>query len=308
MNNQIDNPAWQLGQDYARFGLRRVKNAPPAFLAGYDAWRGRTKSANTYVKKWLGLRWNALQRQRVFNPAIDPAFLRQITEEQCPVSLVTLTQGTQSDSDVSIDRIVNEGGYAPANLMALSQRVNRAKADHSFEKVLELAKREEPAHGLSGLEWVRLAGLMYGAWCQATDASDPYLFPFATIPPFNIFTPTSQVVQMLLLSLFKQPTSAWRENLLRETTQEERGSPALFDDLTQQLRQEQVHVSFLPDIWLRPGVFERFAVWYNGCPELLRERLYILISQRSKQTQAHHEALVDGWHLDSQGYAANNET
>ena len=308
MEAQLDSAAWQLGQDYARFGLRRVKSAPPAFLGGYDAWRGRTKSANTYVKKWLGLRWNALQRQRVFDPAIDPTFLRQITEERCPVSLVTLTQGTQSDSDVSIDRIVNEGGYAPANLMALSQRVNRAKADHSFEEVLELAKREEPAHGLSGLEWVRLAGLMYGAWCQATDASDPYLFPFATIPPFNIFTPTSQVVQMLLLSLLKQPASALQDNLLRETTQEERGSPALFDDLTQRLRQEQVHVSFLPDIWLRPSVFERFAAWYNGCPELLRERLYILISQRSKQTQAQHEALVDGWHLDSQGYAANNKT
>lgn len=306
MEAQLDSAAWQLGQDYARFGLRRAKAAPPAFLAGYDTWRGRPKSANAYVKKWLGLRWNALQRQRIFDPAIDPAFLREITEERCPVSLVVLTQGTQSDSDVSIDRIVNEGGYAPANLMALSQRVNRAKADRSFDEVLELAQREESAHGLSGLEWVRLAGLMYGAWCQATDTPDPYLFPFATIPPFNIFTPTSQVVQMLLLSLFKQPASAWQENLLRETTREERGSPALFDDLAKKLQQEQANVSFLPDIWLRTGVFERFVAWYNGCPDLLRERLYLLISQRSQQTKVGHQALVNSWHLDSQGYAARD--
>lgn len=307
MEAQLDSSAWQLGQDYARFGLRRVKSAPPAFLAGYDAWRGRTKSTNAYVKKWLGLRWNALQRQRVFDPAIDPAFLRQITEERCPVSLVVLTQGTQSDSDVSIDRIVNEGGYAPANLMALSQRVNRAKADRSFEEVLELAQREEPAHSLSGLEWVRLAGLMYGAWCQATNTADPYLFPFATIPPFNIFTPTSQVVQMLLLSLFKQPASSWQDNLLRETTREECGSPALFDELAEQLQKEQVNVLFLPDIWLRPGVFERFGAWFNGCPELLRERLHLLISQRSPQTYNSQQALVNSWHLANQGYAPVRE-
>lgn len=62
-----------------------------------------------------------------------------------------------------------------------------------------MATNGEEQDGLAGVEWMRLCALMYGAWDACHSAGDPHLVPMATYPKLDVFTTSSQFVQLLLL-------------------------------------------------------------------------------------------------------------
>lgn len=126
-NNSI---AFLIGEDYARYGLPQPEESNSAFADGYRYGRtqhSRPKTPDRFVRKWLQVRLNAWRRNRHVDAALTPEFLRAIDVERCPVSGVVLTHGTGADTDWSVDRVDNDGGYTPQNLMLVSTRVNRAK-------------------------------------------------------------------------------------------------------------------------------------------------------------------------------------
>lgn len=101
-----------------------------------------------FERKCLQLRLGAFMRGLPFDADVA----------QRPVTREALSHGEQLGTDWSVDRLNNDGAYAPDNLAVMSTRVNVAKSNRSFEQVPALSEREVPSGGLLPIEWLRLAG------------------------------------------------------------------------------------------------------------------------------------------------------
>jgi hypothetical protein len=201
--------AFDIGWDFARFG--RPMDAASHdldLLTGYAAGREHFLVAqhrpDRFVSKWLQLRVNAFKRRRILSADVDPAYLKRIDCETCPITLMTLTHSALCDSDWSVDRINNDGAYAPGNLVVMSVRANRAKGAKDHGDVVLLAS--QTAHGqteqaerknLSKREWERLRCVMVGA-ADVSDAA-PTLTPLLTRIPEDSRAPLYYVLQQMLL-------------------------------------------------------------------------------------------------------------
>lgn len=141
---------------------------------GYARGLARSaRHADIYLRKLLTLRCNAFTRGIPVSAGLTTKYLQSITVTTCPVSGVALTQGTQGDSDWSIDRLDNELGYLPGNVCFVSSRVNRLKGAMTFDAAIQAAttlllEHEERGYlmdtgnGLLVIEASRLAALMAG--------------------------------------------------------------------------------------------------------------------------------------------------
>ncbi|WP_250486188.1 hypothetical protein [Caballeronia sp. GaOx3] len=212
-----DTIAFDIGWDFARFG-RRMDAAvcSASLLTGYAAGREHFRVAqhrpDRFVSKWLQLRLNAFKRRRILCPDVDPLYLRRIDCDTCPITLVTLTRGALRDSDWSVDRINNDGAYAPGNLMVMSVRANRAKGTKDYRDVVLLASQPadvpivdpERKH-LSKREWERVACVMVGAADVAEAA--PTLKPLLTRIPEDSRAPLYYVLQQMLLHAVARASS-----------------------------------------------------------------------------------------------------
>lgn len=162
--------AFGIGQDCAYYGLPPAEPENAAYMVGYRSASGRSASpADRFVRKWLQVRTNAWRRNRHVDEDFTVQLLRDIDRPTCSVSDVVFTYGTGLDSDWSVDRIDNDGGYTAGNLVLVTVRVNREKGTRSLLELLMLGYSIEdaqltaflpslPSPGqLTDVEWQRLA-------------------------------------------------------------------------------------------------------------------------------------------------------
>jgi hypothetical protein len=172
-------------------------------LAGYRAGRENFRVPqhlpDRFVSKWLQLRLNAFRRRRILDREVTPAYLKMIDCVVCPITLIAMTHSALAESDWSVDRINNDGAYAPGNLMVMCVKANRAKGARGYREIIRLASRsgEGLVLGLSKREWVRLACVMVGA-ANLTE-SGPTLLPLLTRIPEDSRAPLYFVFQQMLL-------------------------------------------------------------------------------------------------------------
>lgn len=197
----------RLGFDFATYGVELWGSA--AALAGVSEGYASRKAERPlrlnhdrrHTRKWLQLRVSALDRKKVVDDAIDADFIAAIDCETCPVTLESLTHGMSRDSDWSIDRLNNNGGYAVGNLVVMSRRANSAKSAKSLIEVVEIAERGEIVGGLTPAEWLRLASLMV-APCVVNDSRLFVAYadlPLATrIPTLSVRLQHQQFQRLLL--------------------------------------------------------------------------------------------------------------
>ena len=262
-----------LGLACARAKLRLDPKAPAIFRDAYQGYRGLRAFPSYYERKWLSLRLSAIKRGMVLALAVNAAFLEQITPKFCPVTLEALDTGSKTPNNPSVDRLVNEGTYAAGNLCMFSIRANQAKADMNFEDVAKIATTME-AHGkLKPIEWMRLASLMYGAWCESVGAEDPHIVPFVTYPSPNLFTTQSQTVQWLLLRHCR--AEVWPDSLQvwLAATHDAGGSVDEFMQMASSMKAALELEEYPPSAWYRPAVFKPFAAWYLQSKECIRPLL-----------------------------------
>ena len=256
-----------LGIAYAQARLKLRSDAPALCQLAFKSFRGQARKEDDYfVRKWLGVRLNAVKRGMVVDPSVTPEFLRYITSDICPVTLEPLDFGTkgQSRMNPSLDRLVNEVGYLAGNICVLSQRANRAKGEMTFEEVVALAQNGDAIHGLEGVEWMRLCSLMYGAWNKAFGQGDPWLMPLAAIPAPGIFMTTPQVVQLLLTRLAQNEDGDADTHRVWHDLTNQAGAPvSRYKDFMQALTQALADEDYEGNAWLHPGVFDAFERWYN---------------------------------------------
>ncbi|WP_184132088.1 hypothetical protein [Paraburkholderia atlantica] len=286
-----------MGALCAQYGFRRDAKAPAELQAAFDAYQGPKSRPRYFFTKWVGLRINAVKRGFVVDSAVTPAMLWEITGTRCPVSHVEFTFKGQSPTNPSIDRLLNNGTYALANLAALAQRINRAKGDKSFEEVVEIAQRDEVVDGLSPKEWARLASLMYGGWSTAT-GEQRLVFPLAVVPPRHLFTPTAQLVQLMFMRWcgtegFDQVRPQLFAQLRACATSA--SSRQSFDRMVKLIFPAIESEQHIADIWLQPALFEAFLEWYRASHEQVESMLKA--THRRLHGDVNEDEIVAAWHL-----------
>ena len=166
---------FEIGWDFAQSGLR----LPPdlhgdiyaSVLTGFGSNLARTGNKLQRIKcspddlalykKILYLRLSAFRRSRSISDELTPAYLRRIQVSCCPVTRATFTHGTGQPTDASVERINNNGGYAPGNICFVSLAANSAKGCLSFTEVAGIAAtvNHQGRDGLTSAQWIRLACL-----------------------------------------------------------------------------------------------------------------------------------------------------
>lgn len=276
-----------LGIAYAQARLKLRSDAPVLCQRAFKSFRGQARKEDDYfVRKWLGIRLNAVKRGMVVDPSVTPDFLRYITSDICPVTLEPLdfeTKG-QSRMNPSLDRLVNEVGYRGGNICVLSQRANRAKGEKTFEEVASIAVRGETASGLEPVEWMRMCSLMYGAWAKAYRNSDPHLLPLAAIPGPGMFMATSQVVQLMLTRLAQGLLeSASAHAMWRELTVTAGAQVHLYNEMMALLESAIANEEHPGNAWLHGDVFTAFEHWYDASHQAVIPHVEGVLLTRTEQ-------------------------
>lgn len=255
-----------LGRASAQARLRLDARGPDAYRKAFEAFRGSKTTPGYFERKRLSLRLSAVRRSMVVDPTVTADFLARITDGRCPVTLDALDTEGRSSRNPSVDRLVNDATYVAGNICVLSMQANRAKADLSFEQVVQIAQAGSPSAGLEPVEWMRLASLMYGAWARAVKHADPYLLPLAATPGRGQFTSTSQVVQWLLM---RDAAAGVDEGIASqrwlELTEQARGASRQFSEFFASLRAALAQEDHPGNAWLHGEVFEGFVRWYGDC-------------------------------------------
>ena len=124
------------------------------YRAGREQFRVQQHLPDRFVSKWLQLRLNAFRRRQILDLEVTPPYLKRIDCATCPITLIAMTHGALSESDWSVDRINNDGAYAPGNLMVMCVKANRAKGARGYRDVIQLASGNAQGAGLGlGRAW-----------------------------------------------------------------------------------------------------------------------------------------------------------
>ena len=292
----------RLGHDLARYRVIGDAEAlPVSVMEGMRAGRGPRSSPDRFERKWLQLRTNAYRRGRIVDERVNAAFLRRIDVAVCPVTRVVLTHGRRLASDWSVDRLNNDGAYAPGNLAVLSTQANGAKGDRRFDEVLLLARAVEATDGLEPVEWLRLASLMLGP-SFATHASAAPVVPLvAPIAPCTVQT-AEQVVQYTITRA--ATTVSTRNALARQLRRSgmERAVMERIDVVVALFHRRAKHIAPCWDAWLLTDLvtaFMKLRATLEGHDWARLARASVAVSAALVLPSAH----IRPWRLDARGYA-----
>lgn len=256
----------KLGHDLFRFRRPMERTALPASvaegIASAEARRPARESADRFVCKWLQLRLNALRRMRTVDDQVTPDFLRRIDVARCPITRVDLTHGLLLESDWSVDRINNDGGYARSNLAVMSVAANKAKGNRSFDEVLDRSQRPRMSDGLLAVEWLRMASLMLGP-CFVDPASRIPLLPLLAVAPCTV-QPAVQVIQYVFTK--GAGPQAGKNALIKQFRPACRGEASLhrLERFAEAMHRALKHATPCWDAWLRPDVMTAFVAWHRA--------------------------------------------
>ena len=166
------NLAFEVGFDHYRFGFpldisRFSDNHRSDVRNGYDAAKFQQvsrKKPDIYEKKLLCIRDRALIKGLAVTITVDDLYREfEKTQGICPVTDIPFTFAENNDTDWSVDRIDNDHGYCPDNIVIVSVIVNQAKSDLDLAGVIKgaLAPHQSETELLSDREWFRMARFYY---------------------------------------------------------------------------------------------------------------------------------------------------
>lgn len=156
----FDHYRYQLPLDISRFGDQHRDEIRNGYAAAKHQ-RVTRKWPDMFEKKWLSIRDRALVKN--LDMTIEAQHLRREFEKTrgiCPVTGVPFTFAENHDTDWSVDRIDNNRGYCPDNIVIVSVIVNRSKSDMDLSGVIKNAldcQRPDEHEGLSTRDWFRMA-------------------------------------------------------------------------------------------------------------------------------------------------------
>jgi hypothetical protein len=155
----FDYYRYQLPLDIARFATQHREEIRNGYLAAKYQQASR-KTPDMFEKKLLSIRDRALVKGlEVMITVKDLMHEYEKTKGICPVTDVSFTFAEKADTDWSVDRIDNDRGYCPDNIVIVSVIVNRSKSNLDLSGLIKgaLGDHSQDEEGLSGREWFRMA-------------------------------------------------------------------------------------------------------------------------------------------------------
>lgn len=303
---------FDIGWDYFSFGM-----SLPGFLAesefglmlrGFSAAKNRRVSqadANRFVRKWLLLRSNAWRRNRVFDSAVTPDFLRYIDVPECPVTEIALTYGTGGPSDWSVDRVNNNAGYSPGNLIIVSALANENKSNFSYEEIKRLAlnkdvplpERQHTMRALTRDEWMRWAAICSHVIVMPDEKIGFDIFPCVAHIPRNIPMNSSAGLQMAIGLFVSRVDSSPLNAILAGIPKVKRRQ--LREVLSR--AQKLSYISSIHGLWLCERLFREFEAFYRGLTKD-EEGLVRKLVVRTMCRKMSLDIDMESWATGSDGY------
>lgn len=326
---------FELGWDYAHYRVeppapygRQSSALRHGLLAGQAAFGKRCLAASPEVRQWLHLRLNAWLRGRSVELfQVTPRYLQQIETRFCPITRVELSNSTARDSDVSIDRVRNDAGYAAGNLAMMSTRANQAKGAHGFADAMVVVRQlaDRPlleVGGLGAAAWRRIAILC--SFLEPIPHADACSLPLLVCPPrrLHLFNPV-QALQLVISGQLLRPGWSKRSSAfeaLLEGTAQRRAYQAFFHTLlprvleavappVRQARTEhdlqQIRWA-IEDAWCDRQVMRCWSAFARLLDAQTCEWLLAQIDQRKlaplRSANFSDAQATEGWNLPSRGY------
>lgn len=163
--------AFEIGFDHYRFNLpldiARFNDVHRQQIRyGYEAAKMQNvtkKHPDRYEKKLLMIRDRALMKGfEVLITVKDLQFRLAETKGLCPITKQPLTYAENHETDWSVDRVDNDCGYTPENIVILSTLANQAKTDMDLSGIIKKALgKNQPDDLLTASEWHRMACFYY---------------------------------------------------------------------------------------------------------------------------------------------------
>jgi hypothetical protein len=302
--DEVRDAGRALGHDLYRHTLWDADPSwPEDVLEGWHHARGRAwrrKEAGYHIRKWVQLRLSARMRGRSVDALVTPQWLRCIDVNECPVLRIPLTHGLGLDSDASIDRLNNDGAYAPGNLAVMSTIANLAKGRRMFEEVLELSRRKEPANGLEAIHWLRLAALMLGPCFVTHPDSAPDIPMPVPLPNGTVRTAFQQVQFLFAFSAGRQTGKNKLVRYFKDACSDE-SSLFRLRDLAEIVHENLKGLAVCWDVWLEPGTMPALVRWRDTMGLRAWQRVGDLCIAAIGGNQFDAREL-QGWRLERHGY------
>lgn len=304
-----------LGFEMAQMGLRLDPDAPRELLEGHQeakfgALFGR-KPSTAFERKLLRLKVSAWKRGRFVADDVTADVLERISVTHCPVTRVQMSSGTGSGTDMTIDRVFNDGAYAVGNIACMSAKANHAKGALLPIELVEIARAGRELDGLRPEEWWRLACLT----CMATPPGYPITnMPLFVYPPDGLLISNGFVILQTALSIVAAGAVGQRAASDLRTAAKGKKAKRALGDLEQALSvatlqelqgcsNEQDRRFALCDAWLRPLVFERYIALLEQADhkDMIKAACRCMASIYDYRSL---DGRLQGWGLETGGYLA----
>jgi hypothetical protein len=297
----------RLGHDYHRFSrLPSQADWPEPVREGF--WEAAAQSqqrqaGDRFQRKWLQLRLGACLRQRAVAVDVTPELLRALDVSHCPVTREPLTHGLLADTDWSVDRLNNDAAYAPGNLAVMSVRANRAKGGLSFEAVLEAARGERVAAGLTRDQWLRLAVLMEGPAYATKQHLAPLLPLVAPLPCRSVRLAIQQIQRLFTVQAHRPSGKNALVKAFAQAGPHEQARLKLrwFADAIHEGLKDTGPEGQCWDVWLQPRVLEALRQWRDSLDRASWARAAQISGQLAGGRRVTSASLAP-WHMASRGY------
>ncbi len=288
---------FEIGWDMAVYRLALPEDAGREIKDGYREGnqRAHSKRSDRYVRKWIRLRYNAWSRNRLVDETVTPAFLKKIDVPVCPITLNTLTHSTGNESDWSVDRLNNNGGYAFGNLAVMSTKANLIKWSMTLDEIMDRAYGKATSTGeLSRFEWARMAALIAGACTIDSSFKNPLVVPMVLHPPPH--TPLSSPLLMQCLLMSRRGRKLIKQFCPQELGQQ---STKLCRSVEKKLERLEFDCSHFT-VWHNPMLFQKYCEFYEYLGD---ERAADMIEQINHSFSLKCDRInSNNWALDSNGY------
>lgn len=302
---------FDIGWEFASYGLSPPKDAEPEVhqgsRAGASHFGYRHASDDRFVRKYLHLRMSAWRRGRIFDVAVTPEYLKQISTPYCPVTRQALTVATGTGSDWSIDRVINDGGYACGNLVVMATRANIAKDSMSYGELLHMTRLKGPQYGLTPLEWARMAAMV------GMSADEHSILPLLVTPPAGMgIANRYALLQFATMRLNFRRTRAEAHSALRDACPGKKAKKAMEEFLLVAGKKvvakvrtpgNLVELSWaIGDAWLDGTLLKLFRKWMAELPARGEEACLHALLRFEKSIKSAEKDMASTWGLETHGY------
>lgn len=287
-----------IGYEFAQYGMSLPADAAEALREGFDeiarsGTRRGAKPSSALDRKLLRLRASAWRRNRVVDASVTTEHLRLIQVRYCPITQCELTSGSNSDTDATIDRVYNGGGYCAGNLAVLSARANRVKANLLPLEIARIAVDDgAEKEDLSRKEWLRMAALTNQVVPMGEKAE--MRLPLWVCPPRGVVVTDHWSIVCMLLSVVTHQGSNEERSRIRSVCSG-KAQKKVLDDLLQYLaaamRGARMDLErrgimsgdlMVGDAWFSDGVLLKFNQWAES---LAKNQLMQLVKMAATGAQ-----------------------